>query len=175
MTTTFRQSFGWQRAFIPQVRNIVGPELLEEAPMDEDQKRCTDLMVFKMKDQRIASRLRTPGYAKGDWYYEVTVTCRRETGGPCEYPKLKEGWGDLFFYGHTTNMSAAKGVITPWWLVRLDRWRQYDALHPNLPELGPNKDAEGRRCWFKAYDVRKLVAEYPDALHASSEPLRVAA
>ena len=169
--TTFTRSFGWQRAWIPQVREIVGPILLEEAPLEEDQQRVTDLIILKIRNQRIACRLRTPGYAKNNWYYEITVTCRRETGGPCEYPKMRQGWGDLFFYGHTTAVSPAAGVITPWWLVRLDRWREYDRSHPDIPELGPNKDATGTRCWFKAYDIRRLVTEYPDALLAGSEDL----
>lgn len=143
--TDFQTEFSWSRTWIPRIRQIIGPWLLREGNEFEDQREATDLIVLKLEGARIACRVRRPGYSN---FPDITITCRRETGAPCEYNKLiLGGYGDYFFYGHATNDDARAGDILPRYLIDMSVARPWIAKNHG-PELGPNKDNLGRRCWF---------------------------
>jgi hypothetical protein len=142
----------WSDRFLPQVRAIVGPLVLVEAPADEDKKRATDLMSIV---KRIAVRIRKPGYS--DRYkYQFTIRAKRDTGAITELSKIIAGWGDWMFYGHS---DSDERVIALWWLIDLKCWR-YER------ELVKSEDREnGDGTYLKAFDVRHFS---PSILIASS-------
>lgn len=114
----FKDDFDWQRQFIDPIRRIVGPYLLEQAPLEIDQQEATDLLVLRARDMRIGCRVRRAGYAE-IYPWEFTIRSRRETGSKTEMRKIIEGWGDWLFYGH-----AGEGMtIARWMLVDLDSFR----------------------------------------------------
>lgn len=160
MRSEVRETFDWQAEWIPVVRQIVGARLLVEAEMQADREEATDLIVLESPGMfRVACRLRTPGYVDR-FPYDVTVTCRRETGWSCEWDKMVLGdWGDWFFYGHTTTDSPDDGgSICPWYIIDLAEARRW--MRDNHGSvLGPNRDRPGRRCWFYAFDVREMAFE----------------
>jgi hypothetical protein len=145
--------------------------------MKQDQQEATDLIVLVSPGEfRVACRLRTPGYANSSqFFYEFTITCRRETGAECEWDKMIcDDWGDWFFYGHTTTQKPKdEGArIFPWMLVDLSLSRSWLYDHHG-PELGPNKDTEGNRCWFYAYDIRRLKNHIPEAVVATHPAMKL--
>ena len=163
----FEEDYGFQNLWLHKVRGIVGAQLLHQAPLVEDLEHATDLMVLRSGALRIACRLRRPGYAH-NYGEEITITSRRDSGAPCEFQKLMNGWGDWFFYGHTTCEDSEDGQIIPWYLIDLNLWREYERLHPQKREF-PNRDAPGCRCWFKPYSVPAMEKIFPTIVVASQK------
>lgn len=155
--TNFKGEFAWSATWIPKIREIIGPLVLREGTLHEDQHEATDLIVLRAEGLRIACRLRRPGYAE-KYAYDVTITAKRESGAACEWDKLiLGGFGDWFFYGHATQEIAKGGNIIPRHLIDLNVARPW-ILENHGPLLGPNKDGAGKRCWFYAVDVRVMQA-----------------
>ena len=48
----------WSDIFLPQIKKIVGPLLLEPASFELDASEATDLVVLKARDMRIGCRVR---------------------------------------------------------------------------------------------------------------------
>lgn len=156
--TTFEGSFAWSRQWNPLLKILIGPHILREGNEIEDQNLATDMTLLKAGEIVVACRVRSPGYAQR-YGNQVTVTCKRETGALDESKKILFGtMGDLFFYGHATTDSVSNGgTIAPWFLVDLRRARPWMQQNHG-PMLGPNKDRHGKRCWFYAFDVPRMIA-----------------
>ena len=98
--TDFRTSFDRSKHWNPLIKLIVGQHLLRDSTLEEDTKEATDLIVLKSDGIRVACRVREYGYAN-TFPFDVTITCRRESGAKCEWDKMVLGdWADWFFYGH---------------------------------------------------------------------------
>lgn len=160
--SAFRRDFEWQMQFLPAIRHIVGPLLLQEAPLDLDMKEATDLLVLRARDMRIGCRMRRQGYA--DRYpYEFTIRSHRDSGAETEMSKITEGWGDWLFYGHA---GAAHGEIERWMIVDLHAYRAH--LIRSLGAAGNwKRQSNGDGTHFVAFDVRKFSPK-PPILVASS-------
>lgn len=152
------------------MRKYIGPQLLRPGTLEEDQKEATDLIVLKADGIRIACRVRTPGYLK--WKDEITITAKRESQARCEWDKMiVEGLGDMFFYGHATCdvVSEPKADIHPRYLIDLRIARPWILANPG--ELrGPNKDAVGRRCWFRAFNLQQMKRELGNECIVAANP-----
>jgi hypothetical protein len=162
--TKFSSSFAWSQAWLPKLREIIGPLILRPSTLAEDTTEATDLIVLKAEGIRIACRLRKPGYADA-FGKQVTITCRRETGSKCEWDKMILGdWGDWFFYGHATALTPDDGHIRPWTLIDLQKMRSA-VRGKRWIETGPNRDAAGHRCWFFAFEPQYC---FPEAIIAKA-------
>jgi hypothetical protein len=153
---------------IPQIKTIVGPYLLEVAPLELDANEATDLIVFRARDMRIAARIRRYGYAER-YPFDITLRCRRDSGAKTELAKIVEGWGDWFFYGH---LDSTDLKIILWWLVDLHAFRaalirENMNRHPRL-RSGDRSNQDGTH--FKWFDLRTFPPD-PPILIASSRPL----
>jgi hypothetical protein len=140
-----------------------------EVSPEEDRKHGADMILFEGRECRVACRVRTPDYREPFWW-DITVTIDRETGGETEFPKFHRGWADVMFYGHTTAEDPREGEIDPWYLVRVPEWCEYNWRHSEIPKKR-NNDDPGKGCWFKPYDIRLMAQEIPDIIVASSEDL----
>lgn len=157
----------WSDAFIPAIKRIVGPLLLETSSFYVDTKQAADLVVLNARDKTIAARVRRQGYA--DRYpFEFTIRCKRDTGAKTELEKMIDGFGDWMFYGH----AHANGIdVTRWMVINLPAWRAA-IIRRQAPYT---KQSNGDGTHFIAFDVRNLPQ---DALIAASFSLasnRVAA
>ncbi len=165
--TEFITEYEWSRRWIPTLCRLIGPHILREATLAEDQRESTDLTILKANGLRIACRVRRPGYA-AKWPHDFTITSRRESGAPCEWVKMiEQNWGDWFFYGHARGNEAESG-IQPWYLINLDRVRPW--IRMNLGKEQRNLDAPGRGCWFRSFDVRLMARDIPYVLIDSRLP-----
>ena len=129
---------------LPEVQRIIAPYLFQAAPFFEDTQQATDLMILTAKDKRIAVRIRRSGYAMR-YPFQFTIRARAN-GCKTEIHKIREGFGDYFFYGHSSN--DATEAIGKWMLLDLDVFRNEErALNPHSVV---NRDGT---CGY-AYDAR---------------------
>lgn len=163
----------WSDRFIPAMRQIIGPFLLEQSSFDVDTKQATDLVVLRARDHMIAARVRRHGYA--DRYpFEFTIRSHRDSGAKTELEKLVDGWGDWMFYAHS---DAAATGFTRWWLIDLHAWRAALIRDSAYRSSGRNSgiawkqqdNRDGTR--FVAFDLRSFPPD-PSILVGSSHPLR---
>jgi len=153
----------WSDRFIPAMKRIIGPHLLEPSSVEIDTKQAADLVVFRARDVTIACRVRRFGYA--DRYpFEFTIRSARDSGARTELEKLTDGWGDWMFYGHAAEHTP---TIERWWLLDLSAWRA--ALIRDRDAVSPKKQSNGDGTHFVAFDVRRF------AIRQGCRPLVIAA
>lgn len=167
LTRTYKQDRAWADRFMPQVIRLIAPHLLVPAPDEWDCEEATDLIVLRARDMRIGVRLRQPGYAER-YPNQFTLRFSRTSGAKTEFRKVLEGWGDWFFYGHTTE----RQTIAPWWLIDLDVFR-WNAQHhiPTLPKSErphPQGNTNGETA-FIAFPL-SIFKDEPRALVIAARP-----
>lgn len=164
-------AYGSDRAFsdrmIPQIKALVGPHLLDVAPLELDLKQATDLIIFRARDVRIAARVRRAGFA-ARYPYEFTLRCHRDSGAETELAKISKGWGDWLFYGHAADEWGCG--IAPWWLIDLAAFRSALIRLPDRRRLVMGTKSNGDGTAFAYFDIRSFPAD-PPLLVASSAPL----
>lgn len=158
----YQSDRSWSDHFIPAIKRIVGPYLLESAPIEEDCKRATDLIILAARDKRIACRMRRPGYAE-KYPFDFTVRSERDSGAETELSKLVNGYGDWMFYGHAT----PDGDVGRWMLINLHSWRAHLIRAEDRKQVVPRSNDNGDGTRFLAFDVRKFRG-HPLILIASS-------
>ena len=154
----------WSDFYLPQIRQIVGPFLLEPAPDDIDMHEATDLVILKARDLRIACRVRRDE-ASAAYPFDFTVRYSRPSGRETEHVKIMAGFGDLMFYGH----ASSENTIGRWMLIDLDVFRSSLKQDPTYrfirAKYKGNFDGSSS---FYAYDVRS----FPDwMVRASSHSI----
>jgi len=172
----------WADKLMPAVKQIVGPLLLVDAPLEIDRKEATDLIVLLARDMRIGVRTRRPGYADR-FFYDFTIRYSLRSGEKTEYQKIMDGWGDWLFYGHRNY--GARAPIYPWMIVDLHAFRyamKWKGLGPNAYGAGEMKN-KGEDSTLMAFDVNAfnarsilppiLVASFPDPFVRTGTPTRV--
>ncbi|MGY8665701.1 hypothetical protein Q3C01_25535 [Bradyrhizobium sp. UFLA05-109] len=152
--------------FLPEVKRLISPYLLDATPDFIDQKQAADLMTVLGRDIRIGVRVRAFGYAER-YPHQFTLRCQRDTGTETELSKIINGWGDWFFYGHAASPEGLE--ISPWWLIDLAAFRAALIREArNGTELRHGDGSNGDGTHFKWFDVRSFPP-HPPLLIASSE------
>lgn len=149
----------WSDQFIPRIKRIVGPLLLEPAPIEEDNNHATDLIILNARDRRIACRMRRHGFAE-KFPNDFTIRSQRDSGHETELSKIVNGLGDWFFYGHAT----VDSFISRWMVVDLSAWRSHRIRNPHRckPAMFSNNDGTH----FAVFNLRQFVGK-PDILVAA--------
>ena len=154
----------WSDRFIPEMKRILGEHLIGEAPVEEDLKRNTDLVVLLVKPARIACRVRKPEYwLNRNYRNEFTIRSARRAAST-ELSKVIAGWGDFMLYGFSDEKERS---LCQWTLLDLNRFRlwvnTYMVVHQGrFPgEEHMNKD---KSSMFRAFDI----ADIPGIVKASS-------
>lgn len=138
----------WSDAYIPAIKKIVGPLLLEESSFEVDTQQAADLVVMNARDKTIACRVRRPGYA--DKYgHEFTIRAKRDTGAKTELEKIIDGFGDWMFYGHAHSDGMS---VCRWMVISLPALRAA-IIRKQAIAL---KKSNGDGTHFVAFDVRAL-------------------
>lgn len=158
---SYQNDRAWSDAYIPALRNVVGPLLLDEAPLERDMRQATDLIVLTARDMRIACRVRRPGYANR-FPWQFTIRSQRDSGSTTEITKIIDGWGDWLVYSHALNDPMP--ILDRWMVIDLAVFRatliRADHLRPRRNRQVPNGDGT----YFLPYDVR----DFPDQLIVAS-------
>lgn len=160
----------WADSYIPALRYLVGPLLLEEAPLELDAQQATDLIIFTARDMRIACRVRKVGYAD-EYPWDITVRSRRDSGTTTELAKIIDGWGDWLVYAHAADDPMPR--LSRWFVVDLDVFRSLLIRDSDFRRHTSNPRSEisnGDGSWFIPYDVRR----WPTLVVAASHLVRQA-
>lgn len=158
----FDNDFDWQRALLPEVKQICAAYLIGEAPTEEDMERNTDLIVLKMEPKRIACRLRRYEYLHR-YPDEITIRSRRPSGVKTELTKVIEGWGDYLFYGFA---SSDEPTLAAWLLADLTvfrLWHSQQLWLGNRPGI-QKRNGDGSAD-FQAFNIHELPSEFIIARH----------
>lgn len=116
---SFLEDKRWSDRFIPEIRELIGKYLLQAAPVEEDMKANTDLIVLGMNSIRIACRIRRNKYLCL-YRDQFTIRSGRPQGTKTELTKIIEGWGDFLFYGFC---DEAEKYLKKWFLGDLKIFR----------------------------------------------------
>jgi len=119
---------------------------IQIAPMADDLKRATDLVVT-VEGGDIAVRIRRPSCS----YRDLTIRAWRRSGAKTEIDKIRKGFARWYLYA----WSDGHYNLADWILVDLDNLRQSGLLNDERPIIY-NPD---RRTGFKAYTVKELAAQ----------------
>lgn len=115
----WRQDQVWARRFVPEMKRIVGEQLVVEAPYEEDAERNTDLIVLRLDAIRVACRVRRWKYL-AQYGNEFTLRSERPNGAKTELTKIIEGWGHYLIYGFA---DAEERRLASWILGDLSKFR----------------------------------------------------
>ncbi len=161
--TAYTEDREWSDRFIPTIRQIVGPLLLVESPLEVDRQQATDLIVFKARDMMIAARVRRPGFSER-YGRQFTIRSHRDNGAKTELSKVVEGFADWMFYGHALDYEST--IIDPWLLIDLNAFRAHLIREKDELRTGHTDNRDGT--WFAWFDVDSFTGE-PPLLISSSE------
>ena len=145
--------------YMPYVKQILGLHLIDEAPVEEDQQRNTDLTVLTLGAIRVDVRIRSYEKYYADYPTEFTIRAILPSGTKTELAKIIEGWGDYMFYGFGVPETKK---VPAWYLLRLNVFRAYytDYIRDNCGAEPGQLLHNGDGSKFRAYDIREL----PDRL-----------
>lgn len=110
--TTYQIQRNWSDQFIPDIKRIVGPLLMETADFEDDVRRNTDLVVLRMDATRIMARVRRNQFLRR-YPNDITIRLKPDQYGESEFTKLMDGWGDYLFYGfaHATRPKVESWIF----------------------------------------------------------------
>lgn len=151
----------WSDQYIPEIKRIVGPYLLQESPFEVDTKQASDLIVMRARDMMIACRVRRPGYEQ--YKHEFTIRSKRDSGAETELNKITNGWGDWMFYAHATPGSDLKFSI--WHIIDLHAWRA--ALIRNKQSVRHGQKSNEDGTYFTWFDIRSFPKQPPITIASS--------
>jgi hypothetical protein len=162
---SYRSDRAWSDRFIPAIKRIVGPHLLEPSSLEVDTQQAADLTVLTGRNLTIAARVRRHRYAER-WPYEFTMRAERTSGARTELQKVIDRWGDWFLYGHAINDTDPE--IGRWMIVDLHSFRSSYARRIIAPGTsGMRKNPDGKTS-FAYFDVRGFAQCRDPILIASS-------
>ena len=145
----------WSDRFLPEIKRVLGENLIGEPPIEEDQERNTDLVVLKMESVRIGCRVRRHKYFSG-YGDEFTIRAGRPTGAKTEITKIIEGWGNYFFYGFSDKeeINLSSWVLCDLNVFRLWFNRQLQKCNGRVP--GDNRKNKDNSSFFLAFNILEL-------------------
>jgi len=153
---TFEEQKQWSDRYLPEVKGILGKHLISEAPVEEDKKRCTDLIVLHLQAIRIACRMRRETYIE-KYSDEFTIRAVNHRGAKTELAKIIEGWGDYFFYG----FGGDSGLLLKWCLCDLKVFRLwyvkelYNGNKPGILHANTDKSSD-----FLSFKINALPSGF---------------
>jgi hypothetical protein len=148
----YREDRRWSDKYIPRIKQLVGPYLLEPAPFLHDAKEATDLIILTAKDMRVACRVRRESYFN-QYGGQFTIRHSRTNGTQTEFDKILMGLGDWMFYGFASERQLD---FLEWYLIDLavfryhlthDGWRKPAERSIKCDIVG-NKDNATSFTWF---------------------------
>lgn len=116
-----------------------------KASVEDDMKKGFDF-VFTMGEFTVPVRVRTPSCK----FRDFTVRSQSRYAGKTEIHKLREGFGDVYFYGWT-KWDGGHEVINQWWLINLKQLRASGLLDIKKPQT-----SNGDGTFFISYKFKEL-------------------
>jgi hypothetical protein len=165
---TYKEDRYMSDQFIPDLRRIIGTQIVNVSSFELDAKGATDLIVFRSNDLHIAARVRSPEYLIR-WPHDITIRSDRPSGAETELSKIINGFGHWFIYGFD---SGDGRTLSKWSIVSLNAFRAALIRNswPGLPVKITPKEHENKeeKTKFFSFDIRQFPNRPP------SKPILVA-
>lgn len=157
---SYEQERYWADQYIPEIKKTLGLVLLDESSFAADTREATDLITFYARSVRIACRIRRPLYYRNEtWRWQFTIRADLPSGNQTELAKIREGWGDIYFYAFACE--GDKIALDHWRALSLAVFRRHEAEVP----FQQCRNLNGSE--FRAYHID----DFPrDLVIATSEP-----
>lgn len=118
---------------------------MQKASAKDDMEKGFDF-VFTMGDITVPVRVRTPSCK----FRDFTIRSKSRHGFKTEIDKLREGFGDVYFYGWT-KWEQGQEVIIEWCLINLNRFRESGLANIEKPQT-----SNGDGTCFINYKLKEL-------------------
>ena len=149
----FKTNFSFQQQYEREVKRALGEVLFTIPPIEEDLKHNTDLWVMKCGETRVSCRIRRFDKNYSMYRHEFTFRCS-SPGGYTELQKIRDGWGDYFFYG----FGGDNGQLVAWTIADLEQFRLQEIVIGPVPGLRiPNRDGSSE---FMVYRWDAMIPEF---------------
>jgi len=142
----------WSDKYIPAMKEIIGPRILEISSFEVDTKNASDLIVFSAKNLLIACRVRRPKFI--DYWGEFTIRAKRDSGAITELSKIVNGWADIMFYGYASNNGIS---IKAWHLIDLNAFRAHLIRDKQTIVMGDKANGDGT--YFKWFKIDSFIGD----------------
>jgi len=141
INSNYKENRQWSDLFIPELKRVLGENFINVAPEYKDTQEATDLIVMGIGRLCFACRVRRFEYFEK---YKNQFTIRLKLPGykKSEMDKIKEGFGDYYFYGFSNKKNNGSGFIQ-YIIFDLNIFREY------LPYLKSRKN----ECWGKKSNI----------------------
>lgn len=153
---TYEEDRGWADKFIPHQMEIAAKAIrVEVAPIEEDRRRNTDLVLRTVvplntpAEGRISARVRRHNYLSR-YRDEFTIRLDRPSGIETEMPKMLNGWGDFFIYGFEESQGSDR--MYPWLIGNMEMLRDY-VKRGGYSVIKDNRDRSSRLRSFHLADM----------------------
>lgn len=103
------------------LKRIIGPLLVIDAPIDEDNLRATDMITLHTQTKRIACRVRRHREWTLQRSMEFTIRSGRSNGTKTEFEKILSGCADWMIYAWST---PDETDISSYAIIDLDIFRK---------------------------------------------------
>ena len=156
----YQEDRKWSDAYIPEIKRIVGPYLLQPSSFEIDTKQAADLVIMKARDLTIACRVRGLGYLE-KYPNQFTIRSSRDSGAKTELDKILEGFGDWLFYGHARDNQSI--FFSRWMIIDLAHWRYHMVKsHTIIKERGGmGQKSNGDGTYFYWFDIHSFPDTTP--------------
>ena len=156
---SYSEDRSWSDRFIPAMKQVIGPHLLEVSSFEVDTQQATDLVVMKANGVTIACRVRRPGYL--NYKNEFTIRRKRDSGAVTEMDKIINGWADWMFYGHAVSNCDQLELpgFSAWYLINLDSFRAQLIKYQKSLRFEKKSNVDGTH--FTAFDMTSFQPHPP--------------
>lgn len=113
----------WSDLFIPQIKRELGEAFIGIPPEYKDTQEATDLIVMGIGHLCFACRVRRFNYFE-KYKEQFTIRLKLPEYKKSELDKIKEGFGDYYFYGFSNNRNDGSGFIQ-YLIFDLNIFRKY--------------------------------------------------
>lgn len=160
----------WSDRFIPTMKKIIGPHLLESSPFEIDTQQAADLVVMRAKNLTVACRVRRHNYlaSYGD---QFTIRYAIDSGRQTEHSKIINGWADWMFYAFTFE-NEYRLDFAKWTLIDLSAFRAHLILNHKRQHIKAEKKWNGDGSQLIAYRISSFQGD-PQLVVAQSEGVLV--
>jgi len=121
----------WSDKFIPEIKRILGETFIVESSEFKDKNEATDLIIMELEKKCFACRVRKyKYYLASAWRDQFTIRRKLFESGKSEMEKIKEGFGDVYFYGFSNEQNDGSGFVK-YTILDLDVFRKFGSLVNN--------------------------------------------
>lgn len=169
MPNTLEDNFAFEKSMMPQVKELLKKHAahiirIDTATEEQDTQQATDL-VLRVDSGTIAVRVRDLDTFKNKAWRDLTIRTQVRSGGRTEIHKLRDGWGDWYFYAWAEGATRGEKRIKEYMLLDIHKIRAKGLLEALEQKRAiPNDDGT----FFKPISLQELLRNECVVVHTAN-------